>query len=320
MTLLDHLRQTIPYADAELIAVLMTAPRRYKVFPIPKRTPGAFRVIAQPAPEVKLVQRVLVRDFVSKWPIHDAATAYRSGMSIRDHAQTHARSRFLLKLDFSDFFPSITREDVYRHAMEIGRMSEGDAKLLSWLVSWRNKATGRISLSIGAPSSPAVSNSVMFLFDESMTAACAKVGVNYTRYADDLAFSTSSPGVLGNIERLVGSQLEALPYPRLRLNQKKTINVSTRDRRSLVGLVLTPDHQLSLGRSRKREISAMTHHFLVGRLTDDEIGTLRGILSFAWSIEPTFVQALAHKYGDEVFERLALPFRGQATGAPTKGM
>lgn len=318
MTLLDYLRQTLPFAEAELVAVLMTAPRRYKVFPIPKRTPGAFRVIAQPAPEIKLVQRVIVRDFISKWPVHAAATAYRNRMSIRDHAQSHAGSRFLLKLDFSDFFPSVSREDVWRHAIEIGSMSEEDARLLSWLVSWKNKATGRMSLSIGAPSSPAVSNSVMFPFDDAMTSACAKVGVNYTRYADDLAFSTSSPDVLGDIERIVVSQLESLRYPRLRLNQKKTINVSTRDRRSLVGLVLTPDHQVSLGRGRKREISAMTHHFLVGRLAEDKVGTLRGLLSFAWSVEPTFVQALAEKYGDEVFERLALPFRGQAADAPTE--
>ncbi len=315
MTLLDHLRNALPFAEADLAAVLATAPRRYKVFQIPKRTAGSFRVIAQPAPEIKLVQRLIVRDFISNWPVHSVATAYRAHTSIRDHAQSHVRSRYLLKLDFADFFLSITREDVSRHAMEIGGMSEEDARLLSWLVSWRNKATGRLSLSIGAPSSPAVSNSIMFLFDEAISNACARFGVTYTRYADDLAFSTNKPNVLHEIERVVVSQLESLLYPRLRLNKRKTINVSTRDRRSLVGLVLTPENRVSLGRVKKREIRVMTHHFLVGRLSLDKIGTLRGLLSFAWSVEPTFVLALANRYGDEVFERLALPFRGNAREA-----
>jgi RNA-directed DNA polymerase len=314
MTLRDHLGNALPFAEADLAPVLATAPRRYKVFQIPKRTPGSFRVIAQPAPEVKLVQRVLVRDFISNWPVHSAATAYRVHTSIRDHAQSHVRSRFLLKLDFSDFFLSISREDISQHAKDIGGMSEEDAKLLSWLVSWKNKATGRLSLSIGAPSSPAVSNSIMFPFDEAISKTCGRFGVTYTRYADDLAFSTSNADVLNEIEKIVIGQLESLPYPRLRLNQKKTINVSTRDRRSLVGLVLTPENRVSLGRAKKREIRAMTHHFVVGRLAVDKVGTLRGLLSFAWSVEPTFVRVLVDRYGNEVFERLALPFRGHARG------
>ena len=312
MTLLDHLREALPFAEAELQAVLNTAPRRYKVYSIPKRNPGTFRVIAQPAPEVKLVQRVMVRDFISKWPIHDAATAYRDGKSIRDHAIAHADSRFLLKLDFSDFFPSITREDIHRHAVHTGRMSEEDARLLCWVVSWKDKATGRLALSIGAPSSPSISNSIMLQFDTAMTNACVTAGVKYSRYADDLAFSTSSPNVLDEIQKVVVSELHALSYPRLLLNQKKTVNVSSRNRRSLVGLVLTPESQVSLGRNRKRKISAMTHQFSAGRLSEEGSATLRGLLSFAWSVEPTFVQGLARKYGDMVFERLALPFRGDA--------
>jgi RNA-directed DNA polymerase len=87
----------------QLEQIIRTAPLRYKVFEIPKRD-GSPRIVAQPAREVKAIQRWLVKDLSTILPVHSAATAYQKGTSIKINADRHARSNFILKMDFKNFF------------------------------------------------------------------------------------------------------------------------------------------------------------------------------------------------------------------------
>ena len=99
-------RAVLPPRD-ELLRLIRSAPYRYKVFHIPKRIPGQFRTIAQPAREVKALQYWVMKNVLKRFDVHPAATAYRKDLSIADNARPHARGRFLLKMDFKDFFPSL---------------------------------------------------------------------------------------------------------------------------------------------------------------------------------------------------------------------
>jgi len=95
----------------DLLRIMNTAPKRYKTYVIPKRA-GGTRQIAQPAREVKIVQRALTQLLLNKLPVHPAATAYRPGMSILDNALPHAAPNGpILKSDLRDFFPSIRSSD-----------------------------------------------------------------------------------------------------------------------------------------------------------------------------------------------------------------
>jgi RNA-directed DNA polymerase len=310
MTLFEFLVEHSPFEPAELRAIVGTAPRRYKTYEIAKRSGRGTRTIAQPAPEVKLLQRLLVEHFIDKWPLHDAATAYRIGDSIAEHAERHIHSNFLLKLDFQDFFPSITAKDIRAHvALVQPTFSAYDVEVLSNLLSWRNKKSKNYCLSIGAPSSPSCSNALLYEFDSRVSAFCTIRNVTYSRYADDMAFSCRIPDALKEVAEFVRTTIDGLSYPKLRLNDAKTVNVSKKYRRSLVGLVLTPDEQVSIGRTRKRQIRATLHHFTHGRLDADDIGTLRGMLAFAWSIEPAFIHSLVRTYGEDSVAELGLPFK-----------
>ena len=99
-------------SQIELIS--RTAPLRYKVFTIPKRD-GTLRVVAQPAREVKAIQRWLIKRLVAELPVHQAATAYQMGTSIKLNAERHINSNFILKMDFKNFFPSIEAKDISAH-------------------------------------------------------------------------------------------------------------------------------------------------------------------------------------------------------------
>ena len=277
-----------------LQSIVRTAPIRYKVFYIPKRT-GGLREVAQPAREVKAIQRWLLKRLEPLLPLHDAATAYRSGASIKKNAQRHIESDYLLKMDFRNFFPSILMTDIIRHLeIHCGQLYDPSAiKLIAYVCTWAPKRQGPLRLCIGAPSSPFLSNSVMFAFDEQLAAAATSDGITYTRYADDLALSSRGRGTLNNYPDLVAKLAGSLDYPQLELNERKTVFASRAGRRVVTGVTLTVDRQTSIGRKRKREIRAMYHRMLLGKLRLDEQQELAGLIAFADDVEPGFSAWLA---------------------------
>lgn len=283
--------------------LVYTAPHRYKVFTIDKRR-GGKRIIAQPARDIKHMQSSLLPKLREILPIHDCAYAYRKGTSIYDNANVHRGAAFVLKMDFEDFFPSIKPVDLLRIIEVREPLSEDDKTILSKLFFWKPKRASELQLSIGAPSSPAISNMVMHKLDTEIFAICSKYNIAYTRYADDLTFSTNEPYVLSSVMQLVIRAVSACSSPVLRFNEDKTINVSRRHKVSVTGLVLTPQGNISIGRSNKRRILSLLNSHRYKKLQADDIEYLRGYLAYINSVEPSFLTSLVAKYGPELIGSL----------------
>jgi RNA-directed DNA polymerase len=295
----------VPLNDLEYL--VRSSPYRYKVYKIAKRTPGKTRIIAQPAKEVKTLQHWVMRNVLNTFPVHAAATAYRKGRNIADNAQPHVAKRYMLKMDFSDFFPSITSSDFVQF-MKTNSLAvwqeEEDIEYLCRILFWRKKRRKSLVLSIGAPSSPILSNILLYDFDVRMSELCVRHDVSYTRYADDLTFSTNKPNTLKKIEKGVLGVCAKLRSPRLKINIEKTVHVSTANSRRVTGLVLSNQGSVSLGREKKRSIRAAVHHYKQGKLNEGEIASLSGMLSFVYSVEPSFLQTLASRYGGTLINSL----------------
>lgn len=230
-------------SNSDLIRIIRTAPRRYKVFYIPKRT-GGMREIAQPARELKVLQRVLVGRLLGALPVHDAARAYRTGMSIRDNAAPHAGSGPILKMDFRDFFPSIRSTDWQRYCRDHDILSEEDREITSLIFFRRNKGEKIFRLSIGAPSSPVLSNVLMYDFDTQVSAEAERRGIAYTRYADDLTFSGQRAGMLKDMVGEVEKAARKVKYPRLQVHGEKTTYITASRRRTVTGVTLAKELSL----------------------------------------------------------------------------
>jgi retron-type reverse transcriptase len=296
--ILTGLADAMVMSPLDLLKLIRSAPRRYKEYEIDKRTPGQKRTIAQPAREVKALQYWVLSNFLNQFPVHPAATGYREGKSIADNARPHANNRFLLKLDFKDFFPSIRDSDLRRFlATNAPQVKNHEAEILARVLFWKPKGTQKLCLAIGAPSSPLLSNVLLHGFDQEVGAFCDRLGVAYTRYADDLSFSANSSSLLADVERMVNALCGVTKSPRLTVNQSKTVRVSKKKSRRVTGLVLTNGGQVSLGREQKRRIRASVHHFLSGRLTEDQASSLRGMLAYVNSVEPGFLDRLRLRYG-----------------------
>lgn len=309
MSLIEQLSEDFPLSDRDLRRLIATAPLRYKVHMIEKRNGRGQREIAQPTSEIKTLQRWAIENYLSNLPVHRAASAYQSGKSIKDHAQAHAKNSYLLKLDFKDFFPSIRGIDFKKHINQYAPHLNEEVELLVRLLFWVGKPQGELRLSIGAPSSPAISNTIMFPFDQALDCFCAELDAKYTRYADDIAISTNQPHSLDKAFEFITSICRTMEYPRLVLNEKKTVFTSKKHNRRLTGLVLTNDGKVSLGRDKKRLIRSMAHHYLTRRLNDEEINKLRGLIAFAVSIEPHFIEAISRMMGSEAFANLTKGYK-----------
>jgi hypothetical protein len=291
-------------SEFDIRQIIATAPSRYKTYTIPKRS-GGERIIAQPAREVKFLQRILVDEILSKLPVHSASMAYCEGKSIKDNAAAHVTNNAILKFDFSDFFPSIVSTD-WRAYCEMNDIFSDDCDIdLSANIFFRRRKHGSVlRLAIGAPSSPLLSNIIMNEFDKRVADTVSKDKVSYTRYADDLTFSAKRVGNLSNVERDLRKIIRDIQSPRLRLNEKKTVFATKKYRRVVTGLVLADDGSISLGRDRKRLIRSMLHHYMLGRLNMEQTERLAGLLAFVNAVEPAFVTRLIDKYGDETISNL----------------
>jgi RNA-directed DNA polymerase len=207
-------------------------------------------------------------------------------------------------MDFENFFPSIRAGDVRN--LLLGNLAN---PAFSGLDTDDVNAIVRIvcrgdALTIGAPSSPAISNAMLYQFDTVIAEKCAEMNVTYTRYADDIAFSSNEADVLSVVHNFVQATLSAQISPRLTVNHGKTVFTSRKHLRSVTGLVLTSTAQVSIGRKQKRRIKALCFKFGQGELSLGEASYLRGYLSYINSVEPNFVGSLRQKYGSEFLDKI----------------
>ena len=306
MQLEQFLCSELSITNQELNTFIRLAPNKYKVYTIPKKTSGK-RVIAHPSKKLKIFQTKAIEHLEHYFNSHQAAFAYKKGIGIKDNAKKHSQNKYLLKMDFNNFFHSITPNLFFKITeMQCIPISDHEKSLCTKLLFWRpsKKFGGKLILSIGAPSSPFISNTVMYLFDEEIYQLLKAQKITYTRYADDITFSTNKKNALFEIPDIVKDLLIKHFDSNITVNEKKTIFSSTAHNRHVTGITLSNNGKISLGRKRKRYISSLIHKYSINQLDKDDFSYLQGLLNFAYDIEPLFLKRMENKYSKTVVNRL----------------
>lgn len=294
----DYLRLT----TKDVMTLAARAPTSYRSYRIEKRN-GGTRLIFHPSKETKALQYALITTFLAGLPVHEAAFAYRKGIRspLRQNAAKHSKFSYTIRLDVENFFPTIGPK-VLRSALANlgddrgGSLEVRDREFLKGCLFVRAGRRG-LGLAIGAPSSPAVSNFVMYNVDITLKHLADELSGEYTRYADDLYFSTDVKGGCGAFARKVEKVLREEVSSEFRLNERKTFFMSRGTRRVVCGVVLCPDGGVSIGRARKRYIRKLLNEMRYDRLSGEAQLHLQGYLAFALDVEPDFYNRLALKYG-----------------------
>lgn len=292
--LLNKISSDLLLPEFMLEGLANSASYRYKSYYIKKAT-GGERLIEHPSRELKAIQRYLLDNILILLPVHSSAAAYIKNKGLRDHVEVHRKSKYILRTDFKDFFPSLTATDITLHCDKYQSLlpenwNTEDTQFLVKFVCRSNKLT------IGAVTSPYLSNTLCYDLDTVVNEKCKLSHINYTRYADDMYFSSNEPNVLFNFEKEVTKIVEEIKYPaNLTLNERKTNHISKKYRRKVTGLIITPEGKISIGRRQKRYLRSLIFNW--ENLQPKQKSYLVGYLSYCKAVEPSFLNAIYQKYG-----------------------
>ncbi|MCJ7601912.1 MAG: retron St85 family RNA-directed DNA polymerase [Desulfobulbaceae bacterium] len=306
MNIIEYLSSTLSVDTERIKKYISTCPHRYKVYRIAKRNGAGIRIIAQPAKELKYLQKTVCDKYLHSLPVHKACMAYKKNTNIKDNALIHVKNNYLLKMDFKDFFPSINPSDLLKHIEKhlTWDICDEDKFVIKNLFFYLPERKSSLKLSIGAPTSPFISNTIMHEFDSSISEICNRNEISYSRYADDISFSTNKKDILFGFSKKINDTLKKCDYPNILINQDKTVFLSRKGNMHITGLVLTNDGKISIGRKKKRYIKSLVYKYISGKLMKEEESFLSGYLSFCWSVDSDFIYILEKKYGQQVIDRL----------------
>ncbi|WP_312307608.1 retron St85 family RNA-directed DNA polymerase [Acinetobacter variabilis] len=187
-----------------------------------KKKKGGHRKIVVPFPSLLLVQRWIYKNILLKCTCHSNIHGFIQKKSIITNARAHIGGRDFLKLDLQNFFPSISLNWVIQYFNELGYPK----KISFYLASLCCYEEG---LGQGAPTSPFLSNLLLFSLDKRLNNLAKKNECTYTRYADDIVFSGEkiTKGFYSLVESIVCDFGLNLNESKTQLRKNKTQNIIT---------------------------------------------------------------------------------------------
>ena len=172
--------------------------RRYRQFKIKKKS-GGFRLITAPRTQNYMMMLQAVNEILkARYSPSDYAMGFTEGRSVVTNAFVHKGQNYILNLDLKDFFPSIDQPRVWKRLqlkpfdfpIQIASLIAG----LCAMRETREEADGKSHfvyvLPQGAPTSPIITNMICDTLDRRLAGLARRFGLHYTRYADDITFSS----------------------------------------------------------------------------------------------------------------------------------
>ena len=232
----------------------------YRVWSISKKTGGS-REIRAPSGGLYLLQKRLSVCLRVVYEPRRAAQGFVRGRSVVTNAIEHVGKRFVLNLDLEQFFPCLNFGRV-RGVLMAQPFSCGPeaATFLAKIACVHNQ------LPIGGPASPVLANAICHRLDGQLTRLAKQQRSYYSRYADDLTFSTNRPSFpkelatygYTTLDAQVGSELdEIIRSNGFRVNAKKTRLMTSEHRQEVTGVVV--NEKPNVRRRYVRNVRAMVH-------------------------------------------------------------
>ena len=170
---------------------------------------GRVRVIEMPKRRLKEMQRRILVEILERIPAHSCSHGFVKGRSIATFAAPHVGQQAVLRLDLQDFFPAFPAaraQALFRTlgypesvADRLGGICSNAVPRKAWTrcpegidpTEWAKAAMlySRPHLPQGAPTSPLLANITAYHLDCRLAGLAESASAQYTRYADDLAFS-----------------------------------------------------------------------------------------------------------------------------------
>lgn len=187
--------EPVPLKSLTYYANPILCSKRYQTFTIKKKS-GADRTIHAPVNGLKSILRSLNFVLQCVYEPHEAATGFVPEKSIVDNAKKHVGHHYVLNMDLKDFFHTFDRNRVKMGFIYEPFNLSGDkeplAFLLASLCTHPFEIDGEVKtiLPQGSPTSPTLTNILCKKLDRRLSGLANRFGAIYTRYADDITFSS----------------------------------------------------------------------------------------------------------------------------------
>jgi RNA-directed DNA polymerase len=237
----------------------LPAESRYRTFEIKKRSGGVRQILA-PIPPLKELQASVADFLETKYSPRSCVFGYVKKRNILGNARRHEGKRWVLRIDLEDFFPSINFGRVRGVLMaKPFELTEEVATTIAQLCCHDNK------LPQGSPASPTISNIICRGLDNALLQLAREHKCNYTRYCDDIVFSTQLKTFPAALARLtaegavfVGADLSAaIDKAGFKVNDSKVHLRSNKQRQMVTGLVV--NDRANVPRKLTRELRMVLH-------------------------------------------------------------
>jgi RNA-directed DNA polymerase len=325
---LNHLamRTGVSYHYLRRIVERVSDP--YEDLVLRRRNGRKMRAISIPDQPLMAVQRWILQQIASQIPAHPNSYAYQRGRSIRACAARHVGARWLVKLDVENFFETIDERQVYRVfqtagyiplvALELARLCTrwarhadhiDDRRFAGYLKNRVIRAYNTNVLGFlpqGAPTSGALANLVVRDIDIQFSAFAQRERMVYTRYADDLTFSSTGPFSRDGAVKVITEVRGVLRRTGFSLHEKKTRVIPPGARKIVLGLLVDGD-RVRLNRDMRCRITedirgvekfGLTPHVRHRKFSsiDGFVRHVSGMLAFASDIEPEWALASQQRW------------------------
>ena len=247
---IGHLAHYMDISKERLLEIARK--KEYYYYLIPKKSGGMRRIIV-PNDELKSVQRWINKQILQAISPLECVTGFVRGRSIVNNAKKHENKKYILNVDVENFFESITIDRVERLFYAMGYTHEVALFIADLCTTTINERYVRWKLGEeyakcfeslmhkdkpflvqGAPTSPAIANLICHRMDKKLMAYAERHGINYSRYADDITFSSDDMAILpkvGYIKRLMAEE-------HFVLNARKTKLLKEGMRQEVTGLLI----------------------------------------------------------------------------------
>lgn len=238
----DDIARLLEVTTSQLNFHLYVLPpqKRYKVFEVAKKSGGVRQILAPVSP-LKIIQKKLKQVLESVYQPKPSVHGFISERSIVTNARLHKKRRYVLNIDLKDFFPSI-------HFGRVRGMFMGNPYHLNSQVATvlAQVCCYNAMLPQGAPTSPIISNMICARLDAKLQQLAKQHQCIYSRYADDITFSTNRskfPSALAYLSELgqveLGDELSSIIEDNgFQINPKKTRLQVRQQRQEVTGLIV----------------------------------------------------------------------------------
>ena len=289
---LSSIENDLGYSAKTLYGLSNSLEKHYHTVYIPK-SDGSKRKLSVPDLILKLVQKSIADNILIQYPVSKYAKAYKIGSNVQKNALPHVGKKKILKLDIDGFFDHILYSQVKDIVFYKEKYSETIRILLTMLCYYKD------SLPQGAPTSPAITNIIMYDFDETVGSFCNGRNIAYTRYCDDMTFSGDF-----NEKEIIDFVKNELFKLGLYLKNRKTAVIPLTKRQCVTGIVV--NEKINIAKEYKKKIRQEMYYIkkygLDGHLNKLEISdkeqyllSLKGKIAFVLQTIPNDNEFIEYK-------------------------